>query len=182
MMQESDRQFKEMSKATDRKLQELAESQKETDRQLKNLGQQIGGLHNSLGSTLELLMTPNLTAKFQKMGYDFTSYARNREIKEDGQAVAEIDVFVENGEYALAVEVKTKPNDSHIREHLQRMEVIRRYADQHGDKRKLLGAIAAPGFTDLMRKKVLAAGLFVIEAAEESVEVAVPKGFKPRKW
>jgi hypothetical protein len=112
MIQETDRQFREMSKETDRKLQEVAESQKElagsqkaTDRQLKNLGQQIGGLHNSLGNTLELLMTPNLTAKFQKMGYDFTCYARNKEIREDGQAVAEIDVFVENGEYARAVEV-----------------------------------------------------------------------------
>jgi hypothetical protein len=104
------------------------------------------------------------------------------EIKEDGHAVAEIDVFVENGEYALAVEVKTTPDRKDIDEHLQRMAILRRYADAHGDKRKFLGAMAAPGFTEVMRKKVLNAGFFVIEAAEESVNVITFDGFEPRKW
>jgi hypothetical protein len=116
------------------------------------------------------------------MGYDFTSYARNKEIKENGHAAAEIDVFVENGEYALAVEVKTKPDENHIEEHINHMAILRRYADAHGDKRKFLGAIAAPGFTEVMRKKVLDAGFFVIEAAEESVDVVIFDGFEPRKW
>jgi hypothetical protein len=127
-------------------------------------------------------MTPNLASKFKKMGYDFTSYARNKEIKENDHAIAEIDVFVENGEYALAVEVKTTATEAHIEEHLQRMSIIRHYADAHGDKRKLLGAIAAPGVSASMRKKILDAGLFVIEAAEESIDVVVPKGFVPREW
>jgi hypothetical protein len=62
------------------------------------------------------------------------------------------------------------------------MKILRRYADGHGDKRQFLGAIAAPEFSNGMRDKILEAGFFVIEASGEAVNLAVPKGFEPRKW
>jgi Holliday junction resolvase-like predicted endonuclease len=39
---------------------------------------------------------------------------------------AEIDVFLENGDAALAVEVKTQANIADIRDHVERMEKLRR--------------------------------------------------------
>jgi hypothetical protein len=75
MSRESDRKFQEtrdMFQATDLKFQATDRQFQETKELVKNLGKQIGGLHNSLGHTVELLMTPDLTVKFQRLGYDFT--------------------------------------------------------------------------------------------------------------
>jgi hypothetical protein len=97
-------------------------------------------------------------------------------------ALAEVDVFVENGDYALVVEAKTTPDKSDVEEHEHRMEVLRRYADERGDKRKYIGAIAAPGFKASVREAVFRAGFFVIEASEDAVNVISPTGFKPKEW
>jgi hypothetical protein len=64
---------------------------------------------------------------------------------------AEIDVFLENGDAALAVEVKTRANTADVREYVERMQKLRRYFDLHNDRRALYGAVAAnprecPGF------------------------------------
>jgi hypothetical protein len=163
-----------MFQETDRKL-------RKTEKLIDSIGKQVGGLHNSIGKIVELLMTPSLASKFRKLGYTFTKFSRNVSI-EDKQILTGIDVFVENGEYALVVEVKSVPDEDDIKHHLKRMEILRQYADKHGDRRKSLGAIAAPGFSKPLRQEIISAGLFVIEAAEESVTVDVPEGFEPRKW
>jgi len=180
--EESRKRAEEHQKNVDRILQELAESREKSTREIKELNQRMGNMSNSFGATMEMLMTPDLTPKFRKMGYKFTSCTRNKEINEDERTVAEVDVLLENGEYALAVEVKSKPKQGDIKEHLKRMKILRRYADRHGDKRQFLGAIAAPEFSNGMRDKILEAGFFVIEASGEAVNVTVPKGFEPRKW
>jgi TnpA family transposase len=96
--------------------------------------------------------------------------------------VAEVDVFIENGIYALAVEVKANPCGEDVKEHVQRLEVLRRYADEHGDKRKFLGAVAAPGFPESVRLAAFRAGFFVIEASEDAVNVLAPEGAKVKEW
>jgi hypothetical protein len=39
-----------------------------------------------------------------------------------GRNIAEVDVFLGNREFAMAVEVKTKLTQDHVDEHLKRME------------------------------------------------------------
>jgi hypothetical protein len=171
-MMETDRRFKE----TDRQI-------KETGQKIQAVSEQIGQLGNRIGKIVELLMTPNLTAKFQEMGYTFTKFSRNVELKDDNKnALAEIDVFIENGIYALAVEVKTSPCGEDVKDHVRRMAALRRYADAHGDHRKFLGAVAAPGFPESVRVAALRAGFFVVEASEEAVSVSAPEGNKPKEW
>jgi len=50
--------------------------------------------------------------------------------------------MLENGEQAIAVEVKMKLRESDIDNHLLRMEKIQKYAYGRGDKRKFMGAMA----------------------------------------
>ncbi|MDR2097928.1 MAG: hypothetical protein LBP37_05345, partial [Spirochaetaceae bacterium] len=63
---ETDRQFKE----TDRQF-------KETDRQLKETDRKIGRLGNRIGDLIEHIISPNLTEKFNRLGFTFEKIAPN---------------------------------------------------------------------------------------------------------
>jgi hypothetical protein len=154
-----------------------------TERQMKETDKKLGRLSNRMGEVVEWLMTPNLHRKFRELGYTFTATCRNKEFHdEQKQVLAEVDAYLENGIYVLAVEVKTNLCAEDIKEHVERMETIHRYADTHGDKRKFLGAVAAPKIENSVRKTAYRAGFFVIEPSEDAVEVLIPEGFKPKEW
>jgi hypothetical protein len=147
MFRETDRYLKEMSAETDRQIKkmraEAGRRQKEIDQVLKETSRVIGDLGNRLGGLIEHFLTPKLREKFKGLGYCFKRSTRNRKIKgTDKKVLAEIDVFLESDECALAVEVKTHLMMPDIKEHRRRMEIIRRAVDASGDKRKYLGAVA----------------------------------------
>jgi hypothetical protein len=87
---------------------------------------------------------------------------------------AEIDVFLENGDCALAVEVKTQANIGDIREYVERMEKLRRYFDLRHDARKLYGAVAAAIVPDNICDFSLKQGFYVIEQSGDSVTITKP--------
>jgi len=84
--------------------------------------------------------------------------------------------MLENGEQALAVEVKTTLREEDIDKHLLRMEKIRKHADEHSDKRRFMGAMAAMIIEDKTRNYALNHGLFVIELSGDDLKVTKPEG------
>ena len=127
---------------------------------------------------VEHILTPGLPQKFKKFGYSFTriasySYAEG--------VWAQIDGMLENGTQAMAVEVKMTLRQSDIDDHILRMEKIRKFADEHGDTRKFIGAIAAIITDETTKNYALKKGLFVIEPSGEDVKVTKPEG-EPRVW
>jgi hypothetical protein len=119
----------------------------------------IGGLNNTLGSLVERVMTPDLPLKFKPLGFTFDKITTVK-WSTDGNIYAEIDGLLENGTQAMAVEVKTTLEIEDINDHLKRMEKIRKYANEHGDKREFLGAIAAMIVNPKPKKYALEKGLF----------------------
>jgi hypothetical protein len=89
--------------------------------------------------------------------------------------------MLENGTQAVVVEVKTTLRLSDIDNHLLRMEKVRKFADEHDDKRKFMGAIAATITDKSTREYALKKGLFVIEPSGEDVKVTKPET-EPRVW
>jgi phosphopantetheine adenylyltransferase len=173
MFQESDRKYRE----------EMKESREDFDRRMKELDRKLGRLSNRLGEMIEHLMTPDIHLAFNKLGYRFTSLSRNKQIENlDGSFFTEVDVLVENGDYVLAVEAKVKPNEQDIEDHRERMAKLRQYADAHNDKRKYIGAIAAPVFDENVHHKTVKAGFFVIEESEEAIKICNDSSFKPKEW
>jgi len=138
----------------------------------------IGGLNNTLGSLVEHILTPNLPQKFKKLGYSFNRIATYKFAE---GVYAQIDGMLENGTQAVAVEVKTTLRQMDIDEHLIRMEKIRKYADEHGDKRQFMGAMAATITDETTKNYALKKGLFVIEPSGEDVKVTKPET-EPRVW
>jgi hypothetical protein len=171
-MWETDRRIQE----TERILRENALQMKETDRKISKLGSRIGDL-------VEELILPNILKKFNKLGYVFGRVAPNVRYQDSrGVYIAEVDVLLENGDAALAVEVKTTLTTMDVKDHLKRMEKLRLYADEHGDKRKLLGAVAGAIASEAVKAFAIKSGFFVMEQSGDMVRISVPEGFIPREW
>ena len=183
-MQETDRQMKENERKSKEDWERLREQMKETERLIKRNGEQIGGLHNSFGELVEHLVLPKIEDKFNKLGFAFTRTSPNVKIRnlENPDESFEIDVFLENGDIAIAVEVKSKPNDEDVKEHIDRMEKLRRYADKRQDLRRFQGAIAGAVVSDSIRKYILKNGFYLIEQTGDTVKITIPKGFVPKEW
>jgi len=157
------------------------EAQKETQKArdeawaaIRETQKNIGGLNNTLGSMVERIMTPALPQKFKPFGFTFDKISTIKWTT-NGNVFAEIDGLLENGTQAMAVEVKTTLEIEDINDHLKRMEKIRKYADEHGDKREFLCAIAAMIVKSKPKEYALKKGLFVIEPSGEDVKVIKPE-------
>jgi hypothetical protein len=167
---------REYAEAARKREEALARQFAETDRKISKLGNRIGEL-------IENLVASNLPEKFEDQGLYFTRSNLNVVMKNaDGSFLAEIDIFLENGDSALAVEVKSKLTIADVREHLDRMAKLRRYADEHGDPRKFLGAVAGGIIPDEVKPFAIKNGFFVIEQSGETAIIAVPDDFVPRSW
>ena len=156
--------------------QELREEMKETDRR-------IGELSNRFGELAEHMVAPNIREKFNALNFTFDQIAQNVTISDAaGRFLAEIDILLENGDIAIAVEVKAKALYKHVDEHIKRMEVLRSRANSRGDKRRFCGAIAGAIMSEEVRNYAHKTGFYVIEQTGDTVKISVPDGFKPREW
>jgi len=158
-------------------LEKLSESQKETDRR-------IGKLGNRLGEIIEYMVMPNLLIKFCDLGFEFTKAYPHAVIKDVKHGIStEIDITLDNGDKVMIVEVKSKPTTEDIIEHVERMRKLRAHADLHGDKRKLLGAVAGMVFNDNEKEFAMKNGFYVIEPSGETFNIIVPQGeYSPGEW
>jgi len=137
----------------------------------------INGI-NKYASIVEHILTPGLHQKFKSLGYSFN---RVTFYKFAEGVWAQVDGMLENGNLAVVVEVKTSLRETDIDNHLARMEKIRKFADENGDKRKFMGTMASTITDYSNRNYALKKGLFVIEPSGDDVKVTMPEE-KPRVW
>jgi hypothetical protein len=187
MFQETDRKFQETDKQfkeTDKQFKETDKKFQETDRKIQATHRAIDRLSSRQGELIEHIVLPNILEKFNALGYVFTRAGPNVNITNpQGRSLTEVDVMLENGEYVLAVEVKTKPTVEDVQDHIERMEILRRYADEHQDKRKYLGAVAGGIMGDQVRNYALNTGFYVLEQSGDTVKLSsAPEPWKPRTW
>jgi hypothetical protein len=196
---EADRQFEQWKKEeaerqqqeeVERK-QEEAKRKQEADELLKEINRMtkanaklIGDLGGRFGEMVEYMVAPNLMDKFQELGLKFHKVYQQTIVKDKkGIVLSEADITLENDEKVMFVEVKSKLTTEAITEHVDRMERIRIYADEHNDKRVFLGAVAGMIMTDYERKFALKNGFYVIEPSGETFNITAPAGdYSPREW
>jgi hypothetical protein len=68
----------------------------------------------------------------------------------------------------MAVKVKTRLSTRDVKDHVKRMEILRRVADEHDDKRRYLGAVAGAVVTPEVSAYALKNGFFVIVPLREN--------------
>jgi hypothetical protein len=161
---------------------ELRESQKETDRIVKETSIQMGMLNNRFGEIVEYMVAPNLREKFWEMGLKFHQTNTDTVFSDDNKVTLfEVDVLLENGDKAMLVETKATLTTEDVRDHIERLKKMRKYADLHGDKRIFLGAVAGVVMTSNVKKYALKQGFYVIEPSGETFNIISPSG-QPKEW
>ncbi|MCL1817653.1 MAG: hypothetical protein FWG35_01895, partial [Spirochaetaceae bacterium] len=163
---------------------EVSEQQKETARQMKETDRRLGDLGNRFGELAEHLVAPGIVDKFNALGFRFTRSSLDTEFKDPatGKSLAEVDIFLENGDIVIAVEVKSKPKNQDVNDHIKRMGVLRRIADRKGDNRKYRGAIAGAIVKNATRGYAQKSGLYVLEQSGDTIKLDIPEGFAVREW
>ena len=162
----------------------LRESQKETDRMIKETGRKISKLGGRFGEMTEYMVIPNLLDKFSKLGFEFSKAYLHASLKDENRNfITEIDITLEDGDKVMLVEVKTKPDIEDIKEHVERMEKVRAYADKRKDKRKYLGAIAGMVINENVKTFAFKNGFYVIQPSGDTFNISAPEGYyTAREW
>ncbi|MDR1841978.1 MAG: hypothetical protein LBQ86_08695 [Holophagales bacterium] len=166
-------------------MQETQKQFREVQQEISNLSKNIGGLNNSIGKITEAMFLPEIHTKFITFGYNFnvSSTSTNRIFRDEGQAIAEADIYLENGSISMIVEVKTELTRTDIDEHIERIEIIKSYFNKYNNNRNILGAVAGTIINSNIIKYAHKNGLFVLVQSGESVKIAdMPENFKPRTW
>jgi len=188
---ETDRQIKESQRENDKIIKEsrretdrhIEESRRENNKIIKELSKNIGGLGNSLGRLTEAMFSAELYKKFCEIGFTFSKQAERVKFSVNKQVIAEVDLFFEDGEYIMLVEIKTDLSIDDVNRHLDKIEIIRKYMDTRGDSRKIVGAVAGGSVTKKVLEYAQNEGLYVVVQSGEAVEIAsMPKNFKVREW
>ena len=183
MMMEDRKRADEDHKRREEDHKQMDEDRKETERIIKDLSKNIGGISNTLGKFTEAMVSMKLRKKFNALGFTFIKQSQRTQFYEGDKVIAEVDFFLENGDYAMLIEVKTELNDEYINDHLERMETVRRCLDARNDERKLVGAVAGAIIPESALNYAHRKGLFVIAQNGESFSIAkAPEGFKAREW
>jgi hypothetical protein len=171
-----------MFQETDKRMKETDKQMKETDRLLRQNQKMMGDLGKKFGTIIEHMFIPNLKEKFNALGFVFEKSSPNVLIGNAEHGIyAEVDVLLENGDAALAVEVKTQANIADVREHVERMEKLRRYFDLHEDRRKIYGAVAAAIIPGNVLDFALKQGFYVVRQSGDNVNIVKPPDM-PKAW
>ena len=122
--------------------------------------------------------------KFNELGFFFSQRSLDVMIKEPGNpnASTDIDILLENGDTVIAVEVKAKPKDSDVKDHIKRMEILRNRADKRKDTRKYQGAIAGAIMSQSVHQLIAKKGFYPIEQTGDTVKISIPERFTAREW
>ena len=182
-IQEMRRLMKEQSAEFDRQMQER---DAKYDRISKITNKKIGDLTGSIGRVIEYMVAgDNIIRKFQALDYKIGDYSRNKKFGRDlpRDMWGEIDLFLENGDIAILIEVKTTLETKDVRKHMRTLEKFRRVSDIKGDKRRFIGAVAGAVVKGDAEEVAHENGMYVIVQSGEAVEIVpVPEGFKAREW
>jgi hypothetical protein len=121
---------------------QMTELSAETAQRVNALSDNIGGINNTLGKLTEALVSCNVWRKFEPLSYAFSTASQNRVFFENGRRIAESDLFLENGDFVMSIEVKTTLEVEDVNKHLKRVGLIRHYLDSRHDRRKIAAAMA----------------------------------------
>ena len=165
-------------------LMENREQMQEAAKERREIERKMGYLSNRFGELAEHLVGPSIMEKFNDQGFNFTQRSRDVEIKEpdNPNTITEVDILLENGDIVIAVEVKTKPKEADVDQHIKRMEVLRRAANRRDDKRIYQGAIAGAIMHKGICDYIIQNGFYLIEQSGDTVKLTIPDGFTPRDW
>jgi hypothetical protein len=170
---ESERRFKEMERA-------MQKSSDETDRKLKEASLIVGRLGNRLGEFIEEAVRPAAVRLFRERGIEVHEVHENVTSQRGDEGI-EVDLLVVNDTDVIAIECKSKLKLDDVREHLDRLAILKRLLPKYADSR-VMGAMAAMVIPANVARYAYREGLFVIGQNGEQLEIRNDLAFVPKAW
>jgi hypothetical protein len=135
----------------------------------------VGRYGDKIGALIERILIPGIKPVMNKYGHNFTTISPNREYyRSKGKRLAEIDLLLENGGEAMAIEVKTHLRKDDVVKYLAKLELLRENESiTRLSGLTLLGAMAGLRVDEGARDLVLESGLYLIEMVEDTKYVNV---------
>jgi hypothetical protein len=166
-------------------LKETESIVKANARAIEKLNEQMGGLHNKFGELAEHMVCPSIVERFNQLGFYFNIEFQKgfKVIDEQGKVQAEIDILLGNGEYIIAVEVKSDVKLNDIKHHINRLKLLRKHSwFKNNNDHKILGARAGAIFADDVKKEAINNGFYVLTQSGDTMKMEIPADFIPREF
>ncbi len=171
--QETERLLRERSDAMDHKFQQSREL-------LDRLSRRFGDLGNRLGEFVEAMVAPALLRLFRDRGLDVREVHQRVQASRDGETL-EIDLFVVDGETAVAVECKSRLTLQEVERHVARLNRIKRLMPAYA-RHRIQGAVAGMTVDAEAARSAQEAGLWVLAQSGDSVALLNAPDFEPKVW
>ena len=191
--------LRERQEKTDEQLrrtdEELRRIQKETHEEFKRiihemhisdkkLRERVEAVSDGYGRFVEGIVFPSALETFRKMGFKIEEASIRQGVFDDNRKVAEVDNWIRatfNGKkYIIAGEAKTTCTSDDVREHIERLQKIRkipRYKEY-----KIIGFVSAVNYEKGVDNYILKNGLYLFRVSDNVMRLDVPEGFKPREY
>jgi hypothetical protein len=166
----------EMSK---RREEDKAEMSKRREEDRDVLDKWIGYFGNSIGNIVEMVLIPGIKKKINDFGHSFNSLSPRKQFYHtNGKTYAEVDLFLENGEEVMVVEVKTQMSVKEVERQIKRLELLRKNEAGSLKGKIIYSAVAGLQIDGDAREMALGLGMYVVEMVEDtkSVNVIKPSG------
>jgi len=142
----------------------------------------FGRLGGRLGDMVESMVKPNLAPKFGSIGYKIDKIEKNIEILEGNSVIAEADLMCENSEVVIAIDIKMNLTIDDVQDHIERINKLKKIANERNDTRKYMGAIGGMVMGDSQRNYALKQGFYLLEPSGETFNIITPANNKIREW
>jgi hypothetical protein len=163
---------------------DLVESRKEMERVIQRLEKNMGGLNNSIGEIVEMIVIPGVKEKMNVFGYTFTMASPGKEYSDtDGSTLTEVDLLLENCDEVMVVEVKTQVSKKWVERHLKRLELLRKKERITGMIGKTMyAAVAGISFDEDARELAFDKGMYLIDINEDTERIDVKPPERVCTW
>jgi hypothetical protein len=170
--EESDKKMAASNAQYDATMANLARLQQEMK---DSTNRYVGGLRQSIGYIVELVLLPGLKHKMNLLKHNFTMSSPRKEFsRPDGSFLAEVDLFLENCDEVMAIEVKTLFKAEDVDKHLERLKKLRENEAITGIRgKKMYGGAAGMQFAPDAVQKIKACGIYLIQIDENNDRITV---------
>jgi hypothetical protein len=161
-----------------------AEKERLRDKHWTQMFQTLGSLKRTMGELVELVLMPKVIMQINKYGHKFNSVAPNKFFyRDNGLMMAEVDLILENSSETLILEIKSNFKENDIKEHVERLETLRKNEEITSMKGKLMYAgIAGISMTSHIRDLAHSQGMYVLTIREEEDRIEVEPPEVKKRW
>jgi len=172
----------EQGKKMDAAVEKMASEVRELSRNLSHVGKDLGEL-------MEFIVIPKIRLAMNATGkHSFDRMVAGRKYRVfdelgEKKPFTEVDVLLYSDAEVMAVETKSHLTTRYVRDHMERLEKLRRHEDLVGVKdKKLIGAVVGAIVDKGVKKFALERGLCVVTIREEEEKLDVAEPETCRSW